>query len=73
MWQKCLLSVWWQAEERMLHLLKRGRDLHEWSRVTGPRRCFLVTVDAPSLHKACFIVYTFTGGVRLHDRCGLEV
>lgn len=57
----------------MVHLLKRGRDLNEWNRVTDPRRCFLITVDAPSLHKACFSVQSFTGRVYLPKRDGLEI
>lgn len=56
LWEKCLLPVWWQAEKRMLHCLKRGRDFHEWSGVTDPRRCVLISVGAPSLHKACISV-----------------
>lgn len=70
---KCLLSVWWRAEERMLHQLQRGRHLHEWSKVTDIRRCFLVAVDAPSIHKGCFSVHSFTGRVYLSKRGSLEI
>lgn len=52
----------------MLHLLKRGRDFHEWRGVTDAGRCVLISVDSPSLHKACFSVHLFTGGVYLHQK-----
>lgn len=59
-----------RQKKRMLPLLKRGRDFHKWSGVRDPRRCVLMSADATSLHKACFSVQSFTGGVYLPKKDG---
>lgn len=51
-------------------LLKRGRDFQEWSGGTDPRRGVLISVETPSLHKGCFSVQSFTGGVYLPKKEG---